>query len=70
MGLENRKTLSGHIFNPGDAFEAKQIKFAGYPSNGEFEYDGDTEVGLNNSKPVYIYEYQKGGKQFRAIIQF
>ena len=70
MGLENRKTLSGHIFNPGDAFEAKQIKFAGYPSNGEFEYDGDTEVGLNNSKPVYIYEYQKGGKQFRVILQF
>ena len=70
MGLENRKTLSGHIFNPGDAFEPKQIKFAGYPSNGEFEYDGDTEVGLNNSKPVYIYEYQKGGKQFRVILQF
>ena len=70
MGLENRKTLSGHIFNPGDAFEAKQIKFAGYPSNGEFEYDGDTEVRLNNSKPVYIYEYQKGGKQFRVILQF
>ncbi len=70
MGLENRKTLSGHIFNPGDAFEAKQIKFAGYPSNGEFEYDGDTEVGLNNSKPVYIYEYQKGEKQFRVILQF
>lgn len=70
MGLENRKTLSGHIFNPGDAFEAKQIKFAGYPSDGEFEYDGDTEVGLNNSKPVYIYEYQKGGKQFRVILQF
>ena len=70
MGLENRKTLSGHIFNPGDAFEAKQIKFAGYPSDGEFEYDGNTEVGLNNSKPVYIYEYQKGGKQFRVILQF
>ena len=50
--------------------EAKQIKFAGYPSNGEFEYDGDTEVGLNNSKPVYIYEYQKGGKQYRVILQF
>ena len=70
MGLENRKTLSGHIFSPGDAFEAKQIKFAGYPSDGEFEYDGNTEVGLNNSKPVYIYEYQKGGKQFRVILQF
>ncbi len=70
MGLENRKTLSGHIFNPGEAFEAKQIKFAGYPSEGEFEYDGNTEVGLNNSKPVYIYEYQKGGKQFRVILQF
>ena len=70
MGLENRKTLSGHIFNPGDAFEAKQIKFAGYPSDGEFEYAGDTEVGLNNSKPVYVYEYQKGGKQFRVILQF
>jgi hypothetical protein len=70
MGLENRKTLSGHIFNPGDAFEAKQIKFAGYPSDGEFEYAGDTEVGLNNSKPVYIYEYEKGGKQFRVILQF
>jgi hypothetical protein len=70
MGLENRKTLSGHIFNPGEAFEAKQIKFAGYPSEGEFEYDGNTEVGLNNSKPVYIYEYQKGEKQFRVILQF
>jgi len=69
-GLGPRKTKSGHIFSPGDAFEAKQIKFAGYPSNGEFEYDGDTEVGLNNSKPVYIYEYQKGGKQFRVILQF
>tara|TARA_R110002153_G_scaffold162042_1_gene314473 strand:+ start:153 stop:2228 length:2076 start_codon:yes stop_codon:yes gene_type:complete len=69
-GLEDRKTLSGHRFNPGDAFEAKQIKFAGYPSDNEFEYDGDTEVGLNNSKPVYIYEYQKGGKQFRVILQF
>ena len=70
MGLGFRKTKSGHRFNPSDAFEAKQIKFAGYPSDGEFEYDGDTEVGLNNSKPVYIYEYMKGSKQFRVILQF
>ena len=70
MGLGFRKTKSGHRFNPSDAFEAKQIKFAGYPSDGEFEYDGDTEVGLNNSKPVYIYEYEKSGKQFRVILQF
>jgi len=74
MGLENRKTKSGHIFSPGAAFEEKQIKFAGYPSDGQFEYDGDTEVGLNNSKPVYIYEYEKGSglnkKQFRVILQF
>ena len=74
MGLENRKTKSGHIFSPGAAFEEKQIKFAGYPSDGQFEYDGDTEVGLNNSKPVYIYEYEKGlglnKKQFRVILQF
>jgi hypothetical protein len=70
MGLGPRKTSSGHIFNPSDAFEANQIKFAGYPSDGEFEYDGDTEVGLNNSKPVYIYEYEKGGKQRRVILQF
>ena len=74
MGLEPRKTKSGHIFSPSAAFEEKQIKFAGYPSDGQFEYDGDTEVGLNNSKPVYIYEYEKGlglnKKQFRVILQF
>ena len=69
-GLEDRKTLSGHIFNPGNAFENKQIKFAGYPSDNEFEYDGKNEVGLNNKKPVYIYEYMKGDKQFRVILQF
>jgi hypothetical protein len=68
--LENRKTKSGHVFNPGDAFKANQIQFAGYPKDGQFEYDGKTEVGLNNNKPVYIYEYEKGGRQFRAIIQF
>jgi hypothetical protein len=68
--LENRKTKSGHVFNPGDAFKAKQIQFAGYPREGEFEYDGRIEKGLNNNKPVYIYEYEKGGKQFRVIIQF
>jgi len=74
MGLEPRKTKSGHIFSPSAAFEEKQIKFAGYPLDGQFEYDGDTEVGLNNSKPVYIYEYEKGlglnKKQFRVILQF
>ena len=70
MGLGPRKTSSGHIFNPGEAFEANQIKFAGYPSNREFEYDGIVEVNLNDSKPVYIYEYQKGGKQRRVILQF
>ena len=74
MGLEPRKTKSGHIFSPSAAFEEKQIKFAGYPLDGQFEYDGDTEVGLNNSKPVYIYEYEKGSglnkKQFRVILQF
>jgi len=68
--LGQRKTKSGHLFSPGDAYNNNQMKFAGYPSNGEFEYDGDTEVGLNNSKPVYIYEYEKGGRQFRVILQF
>ena len=68
--LGERKTKSGHLFSPGDAYTNNQMKFAGYPSNGEFEYDGDTEVGLNNSKPVYIYEYEKGGEQFRVILQF
>jgi hypothetical protein len=68
--LENRKTKSGHVFNPGDAFRANQIQFAGYPKDGQFEYDGRTETGLNNSKPVYVYEYEKGGKQFRVIMQF
>ena len=68
--LENRKTKSGHVFSPGDAFKANQIQFAGYPKDGQFEYDGRTETGLNNSKPVYIYEYEKSGKQFRVIMQF
>jgi len=68
--LENRKTKSGHVFNPGDAFKANQIQFAGYPKDGQFEYDGRSETGLNNSKPVYVYEYEKGGKQFRVIMQF
>ena len=68
--LENRKTKSGHVFNPGDAFKANQIQFAGYPKEGQFEYDGRTETGLNNNKPVYVYEYEKGGKQFRVIMQF
>ena len=68
--LGERKTNSGHLFSPGDAYRENQMKFAGYPSNGEFEYGGDTEVGLNNSKPVYIYEYIKGDKQFRVILQF
>ena len=68
--LENRKTKSGHVFNPGDAFKANQIQFAGYPKDGQFEYDGRSETGLNNSKPVYVYEYEKGGKQFRVVMQF
>jgi hypothetical protein len=65
-----RTTVTGHKFDPGTAYENKQIKFAGYPSNGEFEYDGRSEVGLNNKKPVYVYEYMKGDKQFRVILQF
>ena len=68
--LGPRKTKTGHIFSPSDAYNNNQMQFAGYPANGEFEYDGDTEVGLNNSKPVYIYEYEKGGEQFRVILQF
>ena len=68
--LGPRKTKTGHIFSPSDAYNNNQMQFAGYPANGEFEYDGDTEVGLNNSKPVYIYEYEKGGEQLRVILQF
>jgi hypothetical protein len=72
--LEDRKTKSGHVFNPGDAFKANKIQFAGYPKDGEFEYDGIVEKGLNNNKPVYVYEYEKtgitGSKQFRVIMQF
>ena len=52
-----------------DSAEKREDKIV-LKSNGEFEYAGDTEVGLNNSKPVYIYEYEKGGKQFRVILQF
>jgi hypothetical protein len=55
-------------------FKANKIQFAGYPKDGEFEYDGIVEKGLNNNKPVYVYEYEKtgitGSKQFRVIMQF
>ena len=64
--------FKGDVYQGLDAetLNNKQIKFAGYPSNGEFEYDGRSEVGLNNKKPVYVYEYMKGDKQFRVILQF
>ena len=68
--LGPRKTNSGHLFSPSEAYTNNQIKFAGYPTNREFEYGGQIEKGLSNSKPVYIYEYMKGSKQFRVILQF
>ena len=71
---ENRQTQDKtHIFNPGDAYRNKQIKFLGYPQNGEFVFDDITETGLNNNKPVYAYDYDSDGDGFpdrRVILQF
>ena len=50
-----------------------QIKFLGYPQNGEFVFDDITETGLNNNKPVYAYDYDSDGDGFpdrRVILQF
>ena len=45
---------------------------AGYIRFNALIYSGiyNSRTGLNNSKPVYVYEYEKGGKQFRVVMQF
>jgi len=71
--LEDRKTKSGHVFNPGDAFKANQIQFAGYPKDGFFKFDDQqkTTDGFDDNKPMYVVFFKnKQGRLLRAVTQF
>ena len=62
--LEDKQLPNGHNFDPGKAYLNKQIKFLGYPVNGEFTfgdktYSQETGAMLDDKKPVYLYTYEK-----------
>ena len=64
---------TGITVNLGEAYDAKQIQFAGYSKGGVFNFDDKqtrTE-GFNDNKPIYVLFFNdKSGRQQRAIMQF
>ena len=73
-GLGDRQMgETGITVNLGEAYDAKQIQFAGYPKDGVFEFDDQQKKkdGFDDNKPVYILFFNdKSGKRQRAIMQF
>jgi hypothetical protein len=64
---------TGVSVNLGEAYENGQIKFAGYPVNGEFIYDEEqtTTTGFDDNLPMYVIEFvDKRGNPYRAVLQF
>ena len=68
--LGDRTTTSGLTFNVGNANREKQIKFLGYPSNGNFSFQGRDYADLQDKRPVYKYEYEKDGELWFVVVQF
>ena len=73
-GLGSREMgQTGITVNLGEAYDAKQIQFAGYSKDGVFKFDNKqtrTE-GFNDNKPIYVLFFNdKSGRQQRAIMQF
>jgi hypothetical protein len=57
----------------GQAYANGQVKFAGYPVNGEFIYDEEqtTTTGFDDNLPMYVVEFvDKRGNPYRAVLQF
>jgi len=64
---------TGVSVNLGEAYENGQIKFAGYPVNGEFIYDEEqtTTTGFDDNLPMYVIEFAgTRGNPYRAVLQF
>jgi len=64
---------TGVSVNLGEAYENGQIKFAGYPVNGEFIYDEEqtTTTGFDDNLPMYVIEFaDTRGNPYRAVLQF
>jgi hypothetical protein len=73
-GLGDRQMgETGITVNLGEAYDAKQIQFAGYSKDGVFEFDNQQRKkdGFDDNKPVYILFFNdKSGRPQRAIMQF
>ena len=73
-GLGDRQMgETGITVNLGEAYDAKQIQFAGYSKDGVFEFDNQQRKkdGFDDNKPVYILFFNdKSGERQRAIMQF
>ena len=68
------KFADGEILIPGKAFQDGTLRFGGYAVDGEFSFGkGDSEfktTGIDDTKPVYVYEYKDGDKTIRQFVQF
>ena len=71
---ENVEFADGEILIPGKAFQDGTLRFGGYAVDGEFSFgEGDSEfktTGIDDTKPVYVYEYKDGDRTMRQFIQF
>jgi len=71
---ENVEFADGEILIPGEAFKEGTLRFGGYAVDGEFSFgEGDNEFkesNIDNTKPVYVYEYKDGDKTIRQFVQF
>jgi len=64
---------TGITLNLGEAYDAKQIQFAGYPKDGFFKFDDQqkTTDGFDDNKPMYVVFFKnKQGRLLRAVTQF
>jgi hypothetical protein len=64
---------TGITINLGEAYDAKQIQFAGYPKDGFFKFDDQqkTTDGFDDNKPMYVVFFKnKQGQLLRAVTQF
>ena len=71
---ENVEFADGEVLIPGKAFQEGTLRFGGYAVDGEFSFgEGDNEFkesNIDNTKPVYVYEYKDGDKIIRQFVQF
>ena len=73
-GLGSREMgQTGITVNLGEAYDAKQIQFAGYSKDGVFNFDDEQKINgnFNDNKPIYVLFFNdRSGQRQRAILQF